>query len=119
MLVSLGGLTLVCLLLPSAPSLIMLQLLFVAVGAGFALMKVSVYATIGLFAKDWHAHVSFMNFIEALYSGGIVLGYFLFGAFADDVDPQSTAWLRVFYIVAGLTPVFSPFRSCCSPDQTR
>lgn len=103
MLWSLGMLTLVCLLLPSVPGFAMIQLLFVIVGAGFALIKVAVYATIGLFATDRQSHASFMNFLESFFAAGIVGGYFLFGAFADDAHPQSTAWLNVFYVIAALS----------------
>ncbi len=103
MLWSLGVLTIVCLLLPSVPDFAMIQLLFVAAGAGYALIKVSVYATIGLFAFDRKAHASFMSFLESFFAAGIVAGYFLFGAFADDARPQSTSWLNVFYVLAALS----------------
>ncbi|WP_245776634.1 hypothetical protein [Spirosoma endophyticum] len=31
---------------------------------------------------------------------GVLSGYFLFSAFVDNTNPQSTAWLSVYYILA-------------------
>ena len=33
---------------------------------------------------------------------GVLSGYFLFGAFVDDVNPGATSWLNVYYPIAGL-----------------
>ena len=103
MLCALGGLTVVCLSLPSASGFAVLELLFVAVGAGYALLKVSIYATVGLVTNTPTEHASFMSFLESFFTGGIVLGYFLFGAFVDDLHPRSTDWLRAFYVIAAFS----------------
>ena len=102
MLVALGFVAAVCLLMPSVPSFMMSKLLFAAVGAGFALIKMSVYATIGLVTTDSKEHASFMNFIESFFMVGILTGYFIFSAFVDDANPESTAWLQVYYLLAGI-----------------
>jgi FHS family glucose/mannose:H+ symporter-like MFS transporter len=101
MLLSLGGLTVVCLLLPFVPGFPSLALLFVVAGASFATIKVAVYATTGLITAPTE-HTSFLTFLEGVFSLGIVAGYFLFGLFADDAHPQSVAWLNGFYVIAGL-----------------
>ena len=36
---------------------------------------------------------------------GVLSGYFLFSAFVDDKNPQSTAWLTVYYVLAGIALV--------------
>jgi fucose permease len=78
MLIALGFITLVCLLMPSLGSFAMTKLLFAATGTCFALIKVSVYATIGIVTSDKKEHASFMNFIESFFMIGILTGYFIF-----------------------------------------
>jgi FHS family glucose/mannose:H+ symporter-like MFS transporter len=52
MLIALGLVTAACLLMPSLSSFWMTKVLFAAVGTSFALIKVSVYSTIGIITKD-------------------------------------------------------------------
>ncbi len=105
MLIALGFIASVCLLMPSLGSFAMTKVLFAATGTGFALIKVSVYATIGIVTKDKKEHASFMNFIESFFMVGILTGYFIFSAFVQDGQPQSTEWLRVYYLLAGISLV--------------
>lgn len=103
MLFALGFITLVALAMPSLPSFWAAKLLFAATGISFALIKVSVFATIGLVTDDEKEHVSFMNFLESFFMVGVLSGYFIFSAFVDDSDPQSTAWFRVYYLLAAVS----------------
>lgn len=105
MLIALGLIAGVCLLMPSMGSFAMTKVLFAATGTCFALIKVSVYATIGIITKDQKEHASFMNFIESFFMIGILTGYFIFSAFVTDGQPQSTDWLRVYYLLAGISLV--------------
>lgn len=102
MLIALGLVMGACLFMPMVPAFWTTKLLFAAVGAGFALIKISVFATIGLVSNSTDEHASFMNFLESFFMVGVLLGYFLFGAFVDDQNPQSTAWLTVYYVLAGI-----------------
>jgi MFS transporter, FHS family, glucose/mannose:H+ symporter len=102
MLIALGLIGLVCLLMPSLPSFAMTKLLFAATGTCFALIKVSVYATIGIITENKKDHASFMNFIESFFMIGILTGYFIFSAFVHDGDPLSTKWFGVYYLLAGI-----------------
>src|SRR5882672_11007182 len=102
MLIALGFIALVCLLMPSFGSFTMTKLLFAATGTSFALIKVSVYATIGIVTANKKEHASFMNFIESFFMVGILTGYFIFSAFAEDGVPQSTQWFNVYYLLAGI-----------------
>jgi len=36
---------------------------------------------------------------------GILTGYFIFSAFVDDSNPQSTSWLNVYYMLATITAI--------------
>ena len=105
MLIALAIVIVACLLMPQVPAFWTTKLLFAATGAGFALIKVSVFATIGLITKGSDEHASFMNFLESFFMIGVLSGYFLFSAFVDDANPQSTAWLTVYYVLAGIALV--------------
>lgn len=105
MLIALGFVAVACLMMPSLSSFAMTKVLFAVTGTSFALIKVSVYATIGIITNNKKEHASFMNFIESFFMVGILTGYFLFSAFADDGNPQSTAWLSVYYLLAGIAVV--------------
>ncbi len=100
MLIALGFIGLVCLAMPQVPTFWMTKLLFAATGVGFALVKVSVFATLGLVTDDRKEHVSLMNFLESFFMVGVLSGYFIFSAFVDDQNPQSTSWLNVYYVLA-------------------
>ncbi|MFM9836853.1 MAG: MFS transporter [Cyclobacteriaceae bacterium] len=105
MLIALALVGLACLAMPSLGGFAMTKVLFAATGTSFALIKVSVYATIGIVTKDKKEHASFMNFIESFFMIGILTGYFIFSAFVDDKNPQSTEWLKVYYLLAGIVLV--------------
>lgn len=89
--------------MPSAGSFLMTKLLFATVGISFALIKVSVFATLGIITKDKKEHLSLMSFLESFFMIGVLAGYFIFGAFVDNDNPQSTAWFNVYYILAGMS----------------
>ncbi|MEA5138392.1 MFS transporter [Arcicella rigui] len=102
MLVALAIVTCTCLLMPVVNEFWMTKLLFASVGTSFALIKVSVYGTIGLITKDQSEHISMMNFIESFFMIGVLTGSFVFSAFIDDQNPQSKDWVHVYYLLAGL-----------------
>ena len=89
------------------------KILFAAVGASFALIKVSVYAAIGLVTENKKEHNGLMSKIEGVFMFGIALAYFLFPAFNLEGDPN--AWLNVYWLLAGFSAIsflfllFAPF----------
>lgn len=103
MLIALGFVTAICFVMPFTASFLTTKLLFAAVGSGFALIKMSVYSTIGLVTRNEKEHISLMNFIESFFMIGILTGYFIFGYFVDDTNPQSTQWLQVYYVLGGIS----------------
>lgn len=119
MMLALGFIGLVSLVMPNVPGFWMTKLLFAATGVGFALVKVSVFATLGLVTNDSKEHVSLMNFIESFFMIGVLSGYFIFSAFVDDVDAGSTSWLNVYYLLAAMS--FSAFSllSFAKLDESR
>lgn len=103
MLGSLGFIGIAALLMPQLPVFWMAKLMFAATGIGFALVKVSVFATLGLVTRDSKEHVSTMNFLESFFMVGVLSGYFIFSYFVDDLNPGSTSWLNVYYTLAILS----------------
>lgn len=103
MLIALGGIALVALVMPQLPAFWMTKALFAATGIGFALVKVSVFATLALVTDSRKEHVSLMNFLESFFMVGVLSGYFIFSAFVDDADPASLSWLNVYYALAALS----------------
>jgi len=99
MLAALALVTVACFLVPLSPGFWSTKLLFAAVGSSFALIKMSVYGTIGLVTKNEKEHISLMSFIESFFMVGIFAGYFLFSAFVDDSNLQSTNWLNIYYLL--------------------
>ena len=103
MLIALGFISVICFIMPFTASFLTTKLLFAAVGSSFALIKMSVYSTIGLVTKNEKEHISLMNFIESFFMIGILTGYFIFSYFVDDTNPQSTQWLNVYYLLGGIS----------------
>lgn len=103
MLVALAFVTMACFLMPVSPGFWATKLLFIAAGTSFALIKISVYATIGLVTKNEKEHISLMNFIESFFMVGVVSGYFIFSYFVDDKNPQSTSWLSVYWLLGSIS----------------
>lgn len=98
--VMMGGVATVCLvcaLLASVQQFWTVPILFIACGASFALAKVAVYATVGLFAKTPAQHASMMNRIEGIYQVGALV--------APAVFAQMIArgnWINTYWFVSGL-----------------
>lgn len=91
------------------------KLMFLATGVSFALVKVSVYASIGLVTANRYEHAGLLNQIEGMFMVGVLTGYFLFGHFIGDTAAGDTAWLDVYWVLAILSLMaasllfFTPF----------
>jgi MFS transporter, FHS family, glucose/mannose:H+ symporter len=98
MMSALSLVTAACLVMYFGNSFWSAKLLFASVGVAFALIKVSVYASIGLVTNGEKEHNQLMSSVEGVFMYGIALAYFLFPAFnrADDQD----AWLNVYPLLA-------------------
>lgn len=90
-------------LMPLLATFWMTKLLFATVGVSFALVKVSVYSTIGLLAESRQAHASLTSTVEGWFMVGVVAGYWLFAAFIDPRSPGDPHWLRVYWPIAALS----------------
>lgn len=102
MQIALGLVAAVCVVMPLMPSFAMTKLLFFTVGVSFALVKVSVYSSVGLLTETPKQHASLLNTIEGFFMVGVLSGYWIFGFFIDSDNPQSTAWFDVYWLLAGI-----------------
>lgn len=90
-----------CILMALLPSFATTKILFVTIGVTFALVKVSVYSSIGLLTDSRQRHASLMNVIEGLFMLGVLCGYWLFGAYIDPAEPGRLSWAQVYWVPAG------------------
>lgn len=102
MLIGLAIVTCACIAMPLLPGFLMTKLLFLCVGVSFALVKVSVYSTLGLISADRKQHASLMNTLEGFFMVGVLSGYWIFGYFINAENPASPVWLKVYWLLAGL-----------------
>lgn len=102
MLAGLALVTFACMAMPLVPGFLTTKLLFLCVGVAFALVKVSVYSTLGLIATDRKQHASIMNTLEGFFMVGVLSAYWVFGYFIDSNNPQSQRWLQVYWVLAAL-----------------
>ena len=104
MLLALGFITAICFIMTFAASFFAAKLLFVATGASFALIKMSVYSTLGIVTKDSKEHISLMNFLESFFMVGTLAGYFIFSYYVkQNSDPHSTYWFHVYYLLGAIS----------------
>jgi len=83
---------------------LMTKILFACVGVSFALVKVSVYSTVGLITNSPNEHSSLMNLLEGIFMIGVLSGYWLFGYFIDLGNNSDTiSWLDTYWVLAAMS----------------
>jgi len=104
MLTGLAFVTVAAIVMRLTGGFLMTKILFATVGVSFALVKVSVYSTVGLITDDSNEHSSFMNLLEGIFMIGVLLGYWLFGGFIDwaNQTPGAT-WLDTYWVLAAIS----------------
>ncbi|MBN8643264.1 MAG: MFS transporter [Flavobacteriales bacterium] len=103
MLIGSALVTIACFLLPFSWAFWNFKLFFLIAGASFALVKISVFAVIGIITKNEKEHSSFMSTLEAVFMAGVLFGNFLISQFVDDRQPTSTQWLNGYWVVGALS----------------
>lgn len=114
-LLAVGG---ACVVMASADAFWATRLLFVAVGASFAVVKVAAYSSVGLLAPSPRAHASLLSLLEGVFMLGVLGGYFLFGAFVDARDPGSAHWLQVYWVLAAASFASAALLAASRLDET-
>jgi MFS transporter, FHS family, glucose/mannose:H+ symporter len=93
MLAALLAVTLASMLIAGVTGFWVAPVLYVIVGSSFALMKVSVYSTVGLITRDQKGHTSLMNLLEGIFQVGSLTGPLLFSAMIFWSHWNNTYWL--------------------------
>jgi FHS family glucose/mannose:H+ symporter-like MFS transporter len=118
MLIGLAAVAAACFIVPSVKTFLAIKLLFAVTGASFALIKISVFGTIGLITKNEKEHISTMNFIESFFMVGVVSGYFIFSAFIDDSNAASDKWFTVYYYIGAVYAIAFLLLATSPLDET-
>jgi len=105
MLIALGFISIVCFMMPFSNSFLVVELLFASAGSSFALIKMSVYGSIGLITNNEKEHISFMNFVESFFGVGVVLACFLFAFFVEENNSGSSSWRNVYFLLGGISVI--------------
>ena len=108
----------VCCVMPFADEFWYFKMLFFVVGVSFALIKVTVFATIGLVTLDQREHSGFMSKLEGLFMVGVLFGNLFFSFFVDDANPESRECLQVFWYVAALSLLAAVLLFFAKLDET-
>lgn len=118
MMLGTGVVALACLLVPMLPTFATIKLFFAITGIAFALVKVSVYSTIGLIAQDGARHASLTNLVEGMFMVGVLSGYWIFGGFIDPADPNGLEWVNVYWLLATISAAISFLLAITPLDET-
>ena len=102
MMLGLGFVALACMSMPLVPGFVTTRLMFVAVGVGFALVKVSVYSSIGLLAPAPKQHASLTSLLEGLFMLGVLSTSWVFSLFINRDAPGDPVWLHVYWLLAAV-----------------
>ena len=94
------------------------KLLFAVTGVSFAIIKISVFAIIGLVTNDEKEHSSLMSWIEGTFMIGVLIGNLIISYFIDDTDPKSTEWLNVYWLLGVLCLVAAAFVTFSTLDES-
>lgn len=100
MMLSLAIVAAASVFMPLLPSFRTTEMLFVCVGAAFAMTKVAVYSSVGLLTTDRAGHSRLTNMIEGMFMVGVLLGNWLFSGFIDRDMPANSSWLNVYWVLA-------------------
>ncbi len=73
-------------------------ILYMVTGASFAIMKISVYSTVGLITKNQKDHTGLMNILEGTFMVGSLTGPLFFSVMID-----ISHWNQTYWIIAILT----------------
>ncbi|MBK7104772.1 MAG: MFS transporter [Ignavibacteriae bacterium] len=92
------ALTFGCMLIASITEYWSVPILYMITGSSFALMKVSVYSTVGLITKNQQEHTSFMNTLEGVFMTGSLTGPLIFSLMIS-----LNHWNNTYWVIAVLT----------------
>ncbi len=103
MMTGLALVAIACLAMRAANAFWMVKALLAATGVAFALVKISVYAAIGLVTDNARRHASVTSTIEGWFMVGVLAGPWLFGVFIQrQRTPADPVWLDLYLWLAAV-----------------
>lgn len=93
MLIGLSAVTLGSILIAGVKGFWVARILYATVGLSFALMKVSVYSTIGLITASQKDHTALLNVLEGTFQVGSLVGPLIFSAMIEFRHWNETYWV--------------------------
>lgn len=102
LIIGLSFITAACFAMPIFPGFLTTKILFATLGASFAFVKVSIYASIGTITQNTEKHASLLNIIEGFFMVGVLAGIFLFSLFVENTPNHPNHWLNVYWWLGGL-----------------
>lgn len=120
MIAGLALVAIACLAMRAANAFWMTKALLAATGVAFALVKISVYAAIGLVTDDARRHASVTSTIEGWFMVGVLAGPWLFGLFIRrQQSPSDPVWLDLYLWLAGACAAAIALLAAVRLDESR
>lgn len=102
------ALTIGCMIIASITEYWSAPILYAVTGSSFALMKVSVYSTVGLITKSQPEHTSFMNTLEGIFMTGSLTGPLIFSVMISFSHWNNTYWvIAIMSVIALILMLFT------------
>ena len=120
MMTGLALVAIACLAMRAANAFWMVKALLAATGVAFALVKISVYAAIGLVTDDARRHASVTSTIEGWFMVGVLAGPWLFGVFIQrQRTPADPVWLDLYLWLAAVCAAAIVLLASVRLDESR
>ena len=119
MIIGLATVAAACACMPLLASFTAERFLFVAVGVTFAMIKVSVYSSIGLLTRGAKEHASVTSLIEGLFMCGVLATAWVFSFFVNRDRPADPVWLHTYWLLAGLAGAAAVVWTLVPLDESR
>lgn len=120
MMTGLALVVIACLAMRAANAFWMVKALLAATGVAFALVKISVYAAIGLVTDDARRHASVTSTIEGWFMVGVLAGPWLFGVFIQrQRTPADPVWLDLYLWLAAVCAAAIVLLASVRLDESR
>lgn len=113
MLAGLLAVTLASMLVAVVAGFWVTPVLYMTIGASFALMKGSVYSTVGLIARDQGEHTALMNVLEGTFQVGALVGPLFFSF----VLGAGHSWRATYWIIAAVSALAFALLLATSLDE--
>lgn len=109
-----------CIIIASITQYWSAPVLYSITGASFALMKVSVYSTVGLITKNQQEHTGFMNTLEGVFMTGSLTGPLIFSVMISLSHWNNTYWvIAILTLIALVLMLFTNFDESTVKEEAK